>query len=239
MIAVLEVRPLPFFPSERAKNGVHMSRIGLLTEMILKASHFVLQSSFRVSEAREAKRERVLPEQGIPERTRCLSIVAEESLRPLKQVLGRGTWKIESSGRAFKGPEEVLNHMLCGHLAPQGQSILSEASDASNEMLIEECFSKLVIIDVKRNCSHARMRSSSMNRRSDHVMMTILIAINQMALPARPILRRRPGRVFMASESFEGLWRDERQDILSAAGAASGSKASTDSNQMQTGKNAC
>lgn len=90
---------------------------------------------------------------------RCLPVVVEECLRSLKQALRSTTRKLYSAGRAFKSPDEVLDHMLWSHLAPKRCIILSEANNAVGEKLVKECFSKLVVIDVKENCSHARMVS--------------------------------------------------------------------------------
>jgi hypothetical protein len=123
--------------------------------MIDKANELLAQCSLCVSKAGEPKWERVLTEQGILEIMRRLPVVVEESLRSLKQFLRSTTGKLDGAGRAFKGPDEVLDHMLRSHLAPEGRSILSEASNAVGEKVIEERFSELAVIDVKGNCSHA------------------------------------------------------------------------------------
>jgi hypothetical protein len=159
MIAMLEVRPLPLLCSERTKDGVNMHCIWLFAEMIEKANELHEQGSLGVIEALEPERGWVLTEKGILEMMRCLPVVMQEPLCPLKEMLGCAARKDKGAGRAFKGPEEVLDHVLRRHVAPEGQSVLSEASNAIGKKLIEECLSKFIVVDIKGNCDHVRLLS--------------------------------------------------------------------------------
>ena len=97
MIAMLEVRPLPLLCSERTKDGVNMHCIWLFAEMIEKANELQVQCSLGVSEALEPQRGWVLTEKGILEMMRCLPVVMQEPLCPLKKILRCTTRKDKSA----------------------------------------------------------------------------------------------------------------------------------------------
>lgn len=154
VVAMLEMRTLPFVHTERAENGVCMHCVGVITAMGDESPDFIKQSGLCRSDVLEAERGRLFAEEGIFETVRRLPRIMEKSLRALEQAGRSMTGNDERTCRALKRPEQVLHHMLSSHVSPLCRGVLAESLDCVRQMPFVERLSKHGVVDVKGDGDH-------------------------------------------------------------------------------------